>query len=55
MTTLEIKQAKLGKIKTLVQHYAFWNVAINESKTVKDFDIAEKQLNRIMEEILSLA
>jgi hypothetical protein len=53
MTTEDIKQAKLDRMKTLVKRYALWyHVNLTDFGT---YETSKKSMSAIMQEILELA
>ena len=53
MTTEDIKQAKLDRMKTLVKRYALWyHINLTDFGT---YETSKKSMNAIMQEILELA
>ena len=53
MTTEDIKQAKLDRMKTLVKRYALW-YHINQTD-FGTYETSKKSMRAIMQEILELA
>jgi hypothetical protein len=53
MTTEDIKQAKLDRMKTLVKRYALW-YHVNQTD-FGTYETSKKSMNVIMQEILELA